>query len=362
MYKELLLDNTKMVQAIYNFFNMRYKEVKVLPEDRPNNSKFIETRYNVEFDGEKLFLGVFINSKGKTTLKVKEGKHQDIKAKLADFIKIHCKVPNSMHNKSMLFKLINFDEFVKVIELIKKDGLCQEVNIIKDDTNERIYKLKGSYNDIVTVTYKKTTENVRIQGIPLLVYNLCVSYVNELVSIDKVIENLDENLNENISTLSIEEQYKLYLPNSYDKHTEKLKKSLLRAVYNLNVNSQEYTCTELVFEVLRALEGHIKITLSKDYGITSSSVFGKLSMFTYDYNNDSARVKDYAKTKILQVKDRVSYYEKAYKHIVIYRHKYFNWDFPDVFGNDGTVQLDDVNVAKKLIKDTLAIIDEYYKL
>lgn len=362
MYKELVLDNTKIGRAIYDFFYLSYKSVKVVPEDRPNNSGFIETRYHVEFDGQKLFLEVFVNSKGKTTLKVKEGKFQDIKARLADFIKVNCKMNCNTNNTSMLFKTINFDEFIKVIELIEKEELCKEINVSKDDTSEIIYKLKGLYNDVVTVTYKKTTNNVMIQGIPLLLYNLCVSYINELVSLDKVVENLEENFNQNITALSIEEQYKLYLPNSYEKHTEKLKKSLLRAVYNLNVDSQEYTCTELVFEVLRALEGHIKITLYNDYNITSSNTFGNLDMFKYNYDNDEVTIKYQTKRKILQIKDRVSYYEKAYKHIVLYRHKYFHWDFPDGFGNDGTVQIDNVKDAKNLIKDTLRIIDEYYTI
>lgn len=363
MYTDLLLDNTKIEQVIKKYFEINYNNIKVLPDVKPNTNNFTETRYNVEFDDKKLFLSVFINSKGKTSLKVKEGKLQDEKAKLADFIIKECKLADeNQKNKSMLFKNIDFSDFEETLELIREEELCTSLIKDKDDKKEVIYKLKCKYNDIVTVTYNKSTSNVRIQGLPLLLYNLCVSYINELVEVDDVVSNLEKNFNQNVSSSTVEEQFKLYLPNSHDKHTEKLKKSLLRAVYNLNINSQEYTCTDLVFEVLRALEGHIKITLNRDYEITSSKVYGNLDMFKYDYDNEIASIKSQAKRKIKSKNDKVNYYEKAYKHIIIYRHKYFHWDFPDEFGNDGTVQIDDIDDAKNLIRDTLKIIDEYYKV
>lgn len=363
MYTDLLLDNTKIEQVINKYFEKKYNNTKVLPDVKPNTNNFTETRYNVEFDDKKLFLSVFINSKGKTSLKVKEGKLQDEKAKLADFIIKECKLADgNQKNKSMLFKNIDFSDFEETLELIREEELCTSLIKDKDDKKEVIYKLKCKYNDIVTVTYNKSTSNVRIQGLPLLLYNLCVSYINELVEVDDVVSNLEKNFNQNVSTSTVEEQFKLYLPNSHDKHTEKLKKSLLRAVYNLNINSQEYTCTDLVFEVLRALEGHIKITLNRDYEITSSKVYGNLDMFKYDYDNEIASIKSQAKRKIKSKNDKVNYYEKAYKHIIIYRHKYFHWDFPDEFGNDGTVQINDIDDAKNLIRDTLKIIDEYYKV
>lgn len=363
MYTDLLLDNTKIEQAINTYFKMNYSNIKVSPNVKPNTNNFTETRYNVDFDGKNLFLTVFLNSKGKTSLKVKEGKLQDEKVKLADFVIEKCKLAEgSQSNRSILFKKIDFSDFKETLELIKEEELCTSIKEDKNDDDEVIYKLKCKYNDVVTITYKKTTSNVRVQGIPLILYNLCVSYINELVEVEEVVNNLENNFNQNISNSTVDEQFKLYLPNSYDKHTEKLKKSLLRSVYNLNITSQEYTCTELIFEALRALEGHIKITLSRDYEIKSSKAYGNLDMFKYDYDNEIASIKHNAKTKIQRKNDKVDYYEAAYKHIVIYRHKYFHWDFPDEFGNDGTVQIDNVDEAKNLIKDTLTLIDEYYAI
>ena len=112
-----------------------------------------------------------------------------------------------------------------------------------------------------------------------------------------------------------------------------------------------------VFEELRALEGHVKITLYNDFNIKSSNKYGTLNMFSYDDEANEVSIKP--KYEGL-MKNKDEYYKKAYKHIVIYRHAYFHWDFPNDFGIDETKQIDDIVEAKALIRDTLALIDEYY--
>lgn len=357
MFKELLLDNSKIEDSINDYFNINYDEVSITDKiDDHDNYKKI--RYNINFDDKSLFLDVFINSKGKTTLTVNQGKMQDEKKKLAEFIVDECTITDKEHaNKSCLFENVDFEKFIGVIKLTEKEDSCE--NITKEvDTEEKvIYKLKGKYNDTVTVTYFKTKSNLRVQGLSLLLYNLFTSCIYEIIDTKDLVNQLDNNLKQNSGTGTVEGQYKCYLPNSYDKHTEKLKKSLLKSVYNLNVNSQEYTCTELVFEVLRALEGHIKITLYNDFNITSSSKYGTLNMFSYDDEANEVSIKP--KYEGL-MGNKAEYYKKAYKHIVIYRHAYFHWDFPNDFGIDETKQIDNIDEAKVLIRDTLSVIDEYY--
>lgn len=357
MFKELLLDNSKIGDSINNYFNLNYDDVAIT-DDISDNDVYKKIRYNVRFDCKKLFLDVFINSSGKTTLGVNQGKMQEEKKKLAEFIVKECTISDKENaNKSSLFKNIDFEKFIAIINLIKQEDSCKEVTTEVDTKEKLIYKLKGRYNDTVTVTYFKTNSNLRVQGLSLLLYNLLISYIYEIIDVKDIVSELNNNLKQNVGEATVEEQYKFYLPYSYDKHTEKLKKSLLKAVYNLNVNSQEYTCTELVFEVLRALEGHIKITLYNDFNITSSNKYGTLNMFIYDDESEEVLVK--SKYKGL-MKDKAEYYKKAYKHIVIYRHSYFHWDYPSGFGIDETKQIDDIDEAKSLIRDTLSIIDEYY--
>jgi hypothetical protein len=220
-------------------------------------------------------------------------------------------------------------------------------------------KFEGKWSDKVTLTYTKSTKSVRIQGRPLLLFNVIDSYFNELIDVEKIVAVLEDNFGENVEKEIVEDQFKMYLPNSHNKHTDKLKKSLLKAVYNLNITSQEYTCTELTFEVLRAVEGHIKLTLLNDYGVNSPNKYGTLTMFSFDENTDTATLKEPVRSKVSDNK-KIDYYEKVYKHIVVYRHKIFHWDYPDVLGVDETIQIENVEDAKNIIKDSLALIDEYY--
>jgi hypothetical protein len=82
-------------------------------------------------------------------------------------------------------------------------------------------------------------------------------------------------------------------------------------------------------------------------------------MFSFDEATDTATLKDPVRTKVGDT-NKISYYEKAYKHIVIYRHKIFHWDYPDTLGVDETIQIEKIDDAQRIIIDMLALIDEYY--
>lgn len=361
LFKDIKLnrDNLEKVLDIYAKNNYSTYSLNKIVKSQ------ILTRYNIVFEEKKLFLDFHFNNKGGTTIQVNNGQEQEEKKKIATFLSTHplCLMEGSNeNNRSMLFKDIDKENFSGVIEIIKEESEnCSKVlSEIQDDTKILI-KLEGRWSDKVTITYNKNTENVRVQGRPLVLYNEITSFFNEVIDNDKIVETLEENFQQNINPKSIEEQYINYLPNSYDKHTDKLKKSLTKAVYNLNVTSQEYTCTELAFEVLRALEGHVKLTLLRDFNIRSTSKHGTLTMFSFDENTSVATMREPARTTVKN-KDKITYFEKAYKYIVVYRHKIFHWDYPDVVGMDQTIQFEDVNDVKQIIIDILSVIDEYYSI
>lgn len=321
------------------------------------------TRFDIVLDNKKLFVDVHFNGKGGTTIQVNNGKEQEEKIKIAEFISTHplCfMAAKEENNRSMLFREIDEEDFNKIAAIIKEENEnCNSVISEVSDDSKTIIKLEGRWSDKVTLTYTKSTRNVRIQGRPLILFNEIASNFNELVDVEKVVEMLEENYQQNVSKTSVNEQFEQYLPNSYNKHTEKLKKSLLKAVYNLNVTSQEYTNTELTFEVLRALEGHVKITLLRDFSVASPNKYGTLSMFNFDDSTDTATLREPVRSTV-GTPNKIAYYEKTYKHIVVYRHKIFHWDYPSAFGVDETIQIDNVEDAKKIIVDTLTLIDEYY--
>lgn len=360
MYNDLKLDrdNIRKVIEIYAKNNYETYEVK---KDKKSP---IFIRYNLILDKKRLFLDFHFNNKGGTTIQVSNGKEVEEKIKIAEYISSHelCFIASKEeNNRSLLFKDIDEKDFEAVIESLTEDKDFRLVSSNKQEKVRTILKLEGQWSDTVTVTYTNSTRNVRIQGRPLLLYNELSSSFNEIIDVDKVVENLESNFKEGISDCQIEEQYKSYLPYSHDKHTEKLKKSLLRAVYNLNISDPYYTCTDLTFEPLRALEGHIKITLFNDYDVDFPNKRGGLHMFKFDKQKKSHKLKDTVRSQVSSV-TKIKYYEKAYKWINEYRHEIFHWQSPNELGEDETIQYDDLDQVKEIIKGTLEIIDEYYML
>lgn len=358
MYKDLMINRDNIEQAINLYCKDKYSEYSIAAEQQGE----YKIRYNIIFDGNKMFLDVFFNNKGGTTLQVTNGKFTDVKEELAEFIVTNPLCIMSLaeeHNRDMLFKKIEQSDFEKTLEIIKEDDDCKTTTSQETTEDKIVAKLEGRWSDKVTVTYTFATKNVRIQGRPLILFNLCASFFNELLDVDEVVECLENTYSLSLSGKSVEEQYMLLLPKSHDKHSEKLKKSLLKAVYNLNLDQQEYTCTELTFEVLRALEGHIKLTLLNDYSITSPNKHGTLSMFSYNRDTGVVTLSTPCESTINDPV-KIQYYKDAYKHYVVFRHKIFHWDYPDDISSDDTEQLENIEDVRGIIRDTLAIIDRYY--
>lgn len=357
MYKNLILNRDKIRTAIELFCNCNYKDFNITEEEKPYFH-----RYNIDFDGNSMFLDLFFKKDGTTTIQTSNGKNIDEKEKLAAYIMesgICNMTSGNNHNRSLLFKNVSIDDFEAIMRMIPHEDCFSAIIKRNDNENSIIVQLEGVWSDKITVTYFKSTQNVRLQGKPLAIFSTVSSLFNELIDIDNIVETLDNSYMMDISKESIEEQYIALLPKSHAKHSEKLKKSLLKAVYNLNLPQQEYTCTELAFEALRALEGHIKLTLTSVFGIGPTSPYGHLSMFKYDDDTHTVSIVQPNESKISDPQ-KIEYYKKAYKYYREYRHKLFHWDFPENILMDGTEQIDDVEDVKNIIRDTLKIIDEFY--
>ena len=359
MFKDLMLNRDNISLAIDGYCKENYTSYSI-QETEMSFGK----RYTISFDGSTLVLDTYHNKKGGTTLAVNSGKPAllEDRKKLAQYIvdsPLCAMAAGSGHNRDMLFKEISKEDFESVISTITDEDDCKSVLSRDENDTSIIVKLEGRWSDRVTVSYFTGTKNVRIQGRPLLLFSLCSSLLNELVDEEEVVECLDNTYSLNLSGKTIEEQYALLLPKSHDKHPAKLKKSLLKAVYNLNLDQQEYGCTELVFEPLRALEGHIKLTLLRDYAITCPNTKGLLSFFSYDSTSHTVTISS-AQEGTIATPAKIQYYKDAYKYYVEYRHKMFHWDYPDKVENDTTEQLDDIADAHRIIRDTLALIEKYY--
>lgn len=357
MFNDLMLNRKNIKQAIEFFCKCNYGQFDI---SETKNERYI--RYNINFDSNNMFLDVFFNKKGGTTLQVNNGKNLEEKQKLAKYISESelCKQDiDTKLNRTIVFKKVSLDDFEAILKITLEDEYYSATICKCYNENSIIVKLEGCWSDKVTLTYFKTTSTVLLQGRPLALFSTISSLFNELIDINGMVDSLSTTYQIDISPESIEEQYVALLPNSHEKHSPKLKKSLLKSIYNLNLSQQRYTCTELVFEVLRALEGHIKLTLSTIYNVHPNNTNGTLNMFAYDNTTRLVSISDDATKKISDI-EKIKYYKEAYKYYKEYRHKIFHWDFAEDITLDSTEQLDDIEDAKNIIKDTLKLIDRFY--
>ena len=308
-----------------------------------------------------MFLDIFYNNKGGTTIYTSNGKYTDEKERIAKFIIeypmcLSIGVPS--HKRDMLIRNVDPEEFKNVVKLLKEDDDCEGFDEETSDKNT-IIKFNGSWGDKFTLTYYNNTKNARLQGRPLFLFSSCVSLFYEKVSLTEYVSFFTTKYPGEITEEAIVNLYKTLLPNSHDKHPEKLKRSLLKAVSNLYADEQRFMCTELTFEALRALEGHIKLTLLKYYSISSPNEHGTLQMFRHNEADGSVSILS-SYEEMIGNPSRIQYYKDAYKYYIENRHRLFHWDYPDSIELDTTEQIEDVEDAKSIIRDTLEMIDRFY--
>lgn len=306
MFKDLKINRNNIEKVLELYLVENYSSYSI--RKTLNNDKL--TQYRITFGKKKMLMDFGLNKEGGTTIRINNRCEPREQQKIATFV--------ATHPLCLMESVIN-----------KKNDSLKEKEPKKEGKTFKFLSPKLN-------TIKLSTEMAK----EIALTNLLQHSMNKAL---------------------VEEQFKKYLPNSYDKHQGKLKKSLSKAVYNLNAPKQIYTSTELVFEVLRALEGHIKITLLRDFNIRSKHKSEMLDMFEFHKETEIVIMKELCR-KVIRDNNKIRYYEKAYQNLTMYRHKIFHWSYPDEFGIDETVQLDDLIHIRQIIVEVLKLIDEYYIL
>lgn len=249
-----------------------------------------------------------------------------------------------------------------IIDIITDD--FGEDNLQKEETNRQYGKsfLLKFNKDKVTLHYYKTTHKLMMQGKPKQLFSAISLYITELVDVDKIPEIYNNTYHIDIDKNNIYNDFKSYLPNSYDKLPEKISKTLHQAVYNLKLNGDMFDGTYLAQPVIRAIDGHLKMILLEN-GIINNynyikqhgyNMFKRANKQKSGYklcsNSNKAKITD---TEI------ITYMEQCYNFFHDYRNRLSHWDDPTA--PIDTTKLLKINEAHDLIKRTLALIDEYYK-
>ncbi|MCI8506762.1 MAG: reverse transcriptase-like protein [Lachnospiraceae bacterium] len=217
--------------------------------------------------------------------------------------------------------------------------------------------LKLGNKDKIVINYYDKGNKLVMQGKPKQLFSTILSYVTELVEIEKIPQIYNDTYKINVDQDEISSKFQYYMPNAYDKLPVKMSKTLHQAVYNLKLDGNMFDGTYLAQPVIRAIDGHLKMILLnleiisdwKDIKIKGYDMFEKVGA-KYRLRSDR-----YGKANTEQVK----YIGNCYTFFNSNRNKLSHWDNPTAPLD--TTDLLDVGKAHDLIKRTLSLIDEYYE-
>jgi hypothetical protein len=311
------------------------------------------TRKRIHISGDSnTYIDFHFLKKGGTSIDLSSGIANEFKQELANFIKDdpECSMGDS-NNQWFVVKNIEEDDFLAVIELLK----VSEYTKAYCNHTDGSYRFTGIYDENLVI-HRYQTKTVMIQGRPLLLYNEAVVCITELIDLDELPKTFNDNYKVDVKKSDVEAQYEFYFPSSYNKHSVKFKKVLHQGIYNLQLQGDMFEYSYLVFPALRAVEGHLKITMhSHNIPLGPNSSF---SMFRRDPNGGRYRLEESYCNQInntLKVKNL----EDAYNFHQSQRHRLFHWADQNIPYDDTRI-IENLGEAKGLITDAFSIIDQYY--
>lgn len=359
LYRKLTLDRGKINMAVE-----RYCEIHDYESDMKQDFVKIDTtrhRLNMCINRKELHIDFHFNSDGSTTIEDFGGKELQIKREICAIIKEMCEVSNGVQNQWFVVNNVSETDFATVIDMINESSYCKQKLCEKKD--EYLYQYEGTYGEKLTVRYYNQKSNkVVIQGKPLLLYLDATEIISELVDFEGIPQLLNENFKVVIDKDSIIGQAKVLMEHSYDSiWSTKLKKCVLQAVYYMNLDSAMFDYTGLAFHGYRALEGHMRYVLNEN-GIT-------LTGHSFNIFDDKKKLQQQYKDQVNlhcgdteQSSEKIKYIEETYKYFGDKRNYYFHWNNPNSIGLDDTKIIESRVVAQGLIRESLDLIDKYFKL
>lgn len=355
-YKKLKLNREQIKEAIVNFYNEKSIECEVGDFIDVGNRK----RINIKAE-DNFYLDVFFLNDGTTTLDYTGGRNIDEKIEICEYIKENCQIADKTEEHWFTVDGVSENDFNASMEVIFESEFYSEtVKNPDDNSSDKQYQLKGTYGEKVTIS-RYHTGKVVLQGKHLMLFEEIVNILTTLVDYEEIPKLLNTSYKVSVNKDDIIEETKIIMKDSFDQlWTEKIKKSILQAVYNTNLDMDMFEYTMLVFPAYRALEGHLRYVI-KNNGITLPDknfyLFEPDGRLMQEYKDAiHAYHKDASKeTKV------ISYLEGTYKYFADKRHIYFHWNKPNPTGMDQTRLVTDKGQAKALIYETLEYINNYFK-
>lgn len=268
----------------------------------------------------------------------------------------------SVRNNGIIANGIKKDDLEGVFDLLKED--FSDLKLSNREIPHAIqYELEISIpnRQKLYVNLYEHKRKIWISGRQEDLFNRLTLYLVELLEIDEIPNFLNTIHETNIDKDVVESEFRTLFPHSHDKLPMDLSRYLHQAVFNLHVSTNVYVANYLVEPAIRPLEAILKIALKKNdipirkkrANYDSFFVFKKVESDKYELKEEY--VLD------CHSKDLLNYLARCYTYYHKNRHTLFHWDDPTE-ERDTTRILNTIEEAIPIIRDSIALIDEYFTI
>lgn len=300
--------------------------------------------YMLENNYKDLIKIEFMKVKGHSNNKYNEKADQLAKMALKDRVKF-------INTGGNWFTIPAFkkEELEAIIDLMKDDMSELNVSIVCDDNARYVTKLRLEDDEITITLYKTGNKTLMIQGNMNTLFQMFLTYINELLGINKIKTVIDKVYKKKIDNSKIIDDYKKICPSLPSDYPESCKALIQQSIINLSYYVEAVEYSQYVFPALRALEGHIKYICNKN-GIIVTRTF---DVFDLDKTNNiyflTSKQKISTQTK--------QYIEKMYNYYATNRHTLFH--IGDMIGLAvNTRTLETKKEADEIIQEVISMINE----
>lgn len=268
----------------------------------------------------------------------------------------------SVRSNGIVANGIKKEDLESVFELLKEDFLDLKLSSKKIPyANQYELEIMNPNRQKLTITLYEEKKKIWISGRQEDLFNRLTLYLVELLEIDEIPNFLNTIHSTNIDKDVVESEFRMLFPNSHDKLPKDLLRYLHQAVFNLHVSTNVYVANYLVEPAIRPLEGILKMALKNNgipirkKGLDHDSFFVFKEIADEKYKLREEFVSE------THSKNLLNYLAKCYTYYHKNRNTLFHWDDPTK-QNDTTRILNTIEEAVPIIRDAIALIDEYYTI
>lgn len=248
-------------------------------------------------------------------------------------------------------------DLLAIIDLIKEEYGSDLTESQQTIAHGFSYGLSLGKKDKVTINHYDTNK-LMVQGKPQTLFSCITTYVMELVDIEDIPRIFNQTYRLDVNKDNVKDEFQYYLPNSYDKFSDKMQRVLHQAVYNLHLTGDVFDGTFLVQPAMRVLEGHLKkIVIEKQIAPNHNHI--KRNGFDF-FEPNGSKYQLKAVCEGTASPSEIAYLGRCYTFYHNNRHVLEHWDNPTAPMD--TTKVINCNQAHDLIKRTLEVIDDFYSI